>query len=125
MELINLYHGTSILRWSRIQLTGFLEPAPMGDEHVSFTTDLSVARYFAHCAWSTPDEDEIGMVVLKTTNRELALVGLSVEPFSSEVWGPGECDWEKEMACENAVPIEVLDIAEVFGPVVRRKGGLG
>jgi len=121
MGLINLYHGTSILRLNRMHLTGYLEPAPMGDKHVSFTTSKSVACYFAHCAWLTPDEDEIGMVVIETTNRELASLGLSIEPFSSEVWGPGECDWEKEMACKDAVPIEILRLTQIFGPIAKAR----
>jgi hypothetical protein len=116
---MKLYHGTSILRWNRIQLTGFIEPPSLGDDHVSFTTDKAVASYFAHLAWLTPDEDEKGMVVLSTTTSMLESKGVFVKPFSSEVWGPGECDWEKEMACTKPVSKEILRVESIFGPISR------
>lgn len=114
-----LYHGTTVRRWFSIQSTGTLDPAPQGDQHVSFTSDKAVAAYFAQIAWLCTDEDEIGVIILETHKGALARHGLIAEPFSSEAWGVGECDWEKEWTVAGAVPSRLLSVHSTFGPISR------
>lgn len=92
-----LYHGTSVKRWESIQRDGVLRIAPYGDQHVSLTTSVSVARHFAELA---AECDDCAAIVLMVDERDV-----QAEPFSSDVWGEGECDWEKERACFDDIPL--------------------
>lgn len=116
---MNLYHGTTILRHERMKLMGFVQPAPYGDQHVSLTDCPKVASYFALNSYQQDDEDELGMVILETHTGALERHGLSVAPFSSAVWGPGKCDWEREYACADPIPIDLFRVPLIFGPIAR------
>lgn len=104
------FHGTSSVRWASIQADGLLRKARFGDQHVSLTDDIEVARYWTQMACST-DEGATPVVLRVDTT------GLPTEPFSSVVWGDGECDWESETACMVDVPIDRVTVHE-FEPVV-------
>lgn len=117
---MKLYHGTSIRNWDFIRLSGELKPAKYGDQHVSFSTCPEVAAYFAHTAWGIDDWSGIGMIVLETHTGALGRHGLVAEPFSSAVYGEGQCDWEKEYAVMQAVPLSILRVHSKFGPIATR-----
>ena len=117
---MNLYHGTSLRRLALIESSGLIETAPSGDMHVSFSSEIGVAAYFASISYYCDDFDEFGLVVLATTTDKLASSGLSVQPYSSPVWGDGECDWEAEYACLSRMPFSLCDVVMRFGPITRR-----
>jgi len=96
-----LFHGTSAARWASIQRDGIIRKAPFGDQGVSLTDLLSIASYFARLA---AECDGCEPVILSVDADELAALGLSLERFTSDVWGPGECDWESETMCWADIP---------------------
>ena len=122
-----LYHGTSAARWASIQRDGIIRKAPFGDQGVSLTDLPSVASYFARLA---ADCDGCEPVILSVDPDELAALGLPLEHFTSNVWGPGECDWERETMCWAYIPAslarlttpsqEMEDHAELSQRRVRR-----
>lgn len=117
---MRLYHGTSIRNWDFIRLSGELKPAEHGDQHVSFSTCPEVAAYFANLSWAVYDGDGIGMIILETHTGALDRHGLVAEPFSSAVWGEGQCDWEKEYAVSKPVPLSIIRVYSKFGPIATR-----
>jgi RNA:NAD 2'-phosphotransferase (TPT1/KptA family) len=95
-----LYHGTSSKRWESIQADGILRKAPYGDQHVSLTDTIGVARYFAELA---ADCDECEAVVLSVDAE-----GLNTEPFVSNAFE--ECEWERETACLEDIPLSRVSL---------------
>lgn len=96
---LSLYHGTSSVRWNAARKSGVLRRAPFGDTCVSMTDDYRVARYFADMACSS---EEGGKPVILRVDA----TGLDARPFSSQVWEGLDCDWERETACWEDVPID-------------------
>lgn len=119
-----LYHGTSLLRWQRIQDAGHVNPAPCGDKHVSLSTCPHVAARFALSAYEMGEwhgeEDEKGLVVLSVGRGILERHGFKLFPYSSPVWGDGECDWEKEISCLEPIPASLFEVHMLFGPIVQK-----
>ena len=72
--------------------------------HVSMTTDVNVALHFARMACSCDDEDEGGLVVLCVDSDVLESAGFELFEFESDVFGPGACEHENEVACLNEIP---------------------
>lgn len=99
-----LMHGTSSTHWDSIRQDGVLRRATLGDLCVSLTDDVHVARYHAAncCSWSG------GTPVVLIVDVE----GLDARPHSSSVWGDGGCDWEREIACWDDVPLERITVLE-------------
>lgn len=98
-----LFHGTSSELWKAIKEEGFLKRAPVGDQCVSLTSDYKVARYFAEMSCKG---DAGGTPIILKVNAE----GLNAQPFSSKVWGEGECDWEAEIACWEDIPLSRIGL---------------
>lgn len=102
-----LYHGTSSVRWDAVRREGMLRTAPFGDQCVSLTDDVHVARYFAQNACAS---EEGGRPVVLVVDAE----GLDAEPFVSGVWGEDHsCEWESETACWEDVPIHRITVHEM------------
>lgn len=104
-----LYHGTSSAIWAVVQSEGFLRPAPFGHQHISLTTDVHVARYFAQLAVDAaegPDCNE--PVILLADRADLEAVGIRPTPFVDPIWGIGECEWEREEAVSRPIPCDLL-----------------
>jgi hypothetical protein len=103
-ETTILYHGTTARRWRMIRREGVLRRAPFGDTCVSLTDDYRVARHFADNSCSAEiadgDDPKAKPVVLRVDAS-----GLRTEAFSSATWGEGVCDWERETACWEDVPL--------------------
>lgn len=97
-----LYHGTTTKRWAAIQEVGAILPARIGVKVVSMTTERKVADYFAD---NSASFDKCGTVILQIDRAALEKDGFVLEEFSDPVWGDGECDWEKEVACETPIPL--------------------
>lgn len=99
-----LMHGTSSTHWDAIRSDGVLRRATCGDLCVSLTDDVHVARYHAAncCSWSG------GTPIVLVVDVD----GLDARPHSSAVWGEGGCDWERETACWDDVPIERISVLE-------------
>ena len=118
---MNIYHGTSLRIWRKIKDCGYLNPAPQGDMHVSFSCCSMVAARFALNAYQIGEfegeDDGVGLVVLRAWVPKLERYGLKLFPYSSPVWGEGECDWEREIACSEPVPINLLESPVIFGPI--------
>lgn len=107
---MSYFHGTSLKRWKEIQESRFLKRAPCGDLCVSMTSDLAVAHYFADLAVQGDLGYGLGSSLASRENGPIVLVvetrGLNVAPFSSLAWGEnGECDWERETAYWEDIPI--------------------
>lgn len=98
-----LYHGTSSELWKAIKKEGLLKRAPTGDQCVSLTSDYKVARYFAEMSCKG---DTGGSPIILKVNVE----GLNAQPFSSGVWGEGECNWEEEIACWDDIPLSRVEL---------------
>lgn len=90
-----LYHGTSRKRWESIQTDGVLRMAPYGDQHVSLTDTIGVARYFAELA---ADCDGCSAIILLVDAN-----GLQTEQFVSNAFE--DCGWERETACLEDIPL--------------------
>ena len=104
-----LFHGTSSSRLTGIVSAGQIDPAPSGDQHVSLTDDIEVAAYFANLA-SDADEDATPVILVIEGGKVEAL------PFSSDVWGKGACDWEREYASLKPVALEAIKKIEKQDP---------
>lgn len=105
-----LYHGTSSVRWDAVRREGVLRRAPFGDQCVSLTDDIHVARYFARNACAS---EEGGRPVVLAVDVE----GLDAEPFVSGVWGADHsCEWESETACWEDVPLSRITLVEPLVP---------
>ena len=100
-----LYHGTNSLRYSQMLRDGAILPAPSGDQHVSLTTIEQVADYFASVASEWSDDKDTVKIILEFDRDELAAGGFDLQPFQSDVWGDGECEWECEVACQEEIPM--------------------
>jgi hypothetical protein len=104
-----LYHGTSSRRWNAIRKQGILRKAELGDQCVSLTDDYRVARYFADNACS--GDEAMGRPGSKPVILKIDVSGLDAHPHSSAVWGEGLCDWERETACWEDVPLDRVSVA--------------
>jgi len=109
-----LYHGTSTHRLKGILRENCLRESETGDDQkVALTPDRAAAEYFAHLAvvgdrelHGIP-EDETHPVVLEFDGDALIEDGYGLQRYSDPVWGEGECDWEKEIACwQDIKPVE-------------------
>jgi hypothetical protein len=103
-----LLHGTTSTRWAAIRKEGVLRIAPQGDRCVSLTDDHRVARYFADNACA--GDVAMGRRGARPVVLAVDVTGLDARPHSSAVWGEGECDWERETACWEDVPIERVSL---------------
>lgn len=103
-----LLHGTSSVRWAAIRKAGVLRRAELGDKCVSLTDDRRVARYFADNACSADHAE--GRDKSKPVVLRVDVTGLDAAPHSSRVWGEGECDWERETACWEDVPLDRITV---------------
>lgn len=104
-----LFHGTSSSRLNGILSAGQIDPAPSGDRHVSLTDDIEIAAYFANLASHT-DEGATPVILVVEAGKVEAV------PFSSDVWGKGACDWEREYASLKPVALEAIKKIENQDP---------
>jgi len=100
-----IYHGTSQHRYEQMLKDGFIVPAPIGEPHVSFSTERKVAEYFAHISANWSDDPVTKRAILVFDTEQLEADGFTLHPFSSPVWGEGECDWECEIVSMYKIPI--------------------
>ena len=120
--MLALYHGTSTHRLKGILRENCLRVSETGDDKVALTPDRAAAEYFAHLAvvgdrelHGIP-EDETHQVVLEFDGDALIEEGYDLQRYSDPVWGEGECDWEKEIACwQDIKPVEevLIGIQEI------------
>ncbi len=101
-----LYHGTSLYRYNKMLKDGFVLPAPIGEPHVSMSTERKVAEYFADLSVNWSDDPITERAILVFDSDELEDNGFELHPFSSPIWGDGECDWECEVISLVKIPIE-------------------
>jgi len=109
-----LYHGTSTHRLQGILRENCLPVSETGDDQtVALTPDRSVAEYFAQLAvrgdWDFHGipEEKTRPVVLELDGDGLIEQNYDLQRYSDPVWGEGECDWEKEIACwQDIKPVE-------------------
>lgn len=101
------YHGTSLQRASSIMRDGVIKVAPHGVKCVSMTDDARVACYFAALA---ADCDGSVPVILPIDADRLRTDGFDIELFEDQVYGEGECAWERETACWQDIPISYMPI---------------
>lgn len=101
-----LFHGTSSARLNSIIAAGQIDPAPSGDRHVSMSECPEVAAYFANIA-ALEDEDSMPVILVINADK------VDAHPFSSNVWGEGECDWEREMASQKPVLLKSIEKIEL------------
>lgn len=105
-----LYHGTSSVRWNAVRRDGVLRRAPFGDQCVSLTDDIHVARYFARNACCSEEGGEPVVLAVDVAD-------LDAEPFVSGVWGEDHsCEWENETACWEDVPLSRVTLVEPLIP---------
>lgn len=100
-----LWHGTSLDRAAKIMRDGELRVARFGVEAVSMTDDPMVALYFAKLA---ADTDRGTPVILAIDAAQLRADGFELEPFEDDVWGDGQCAWERETVCWQNIPVKYL-----------------
>ena len=105
-----LFHGTSSSRLNGIIAAGRINPASTGDRHVSLSECPEVASYFANLAASADPGSVPVILVIDPAN-------LDVAPFSSETWGRGACDWEREHA--SLKPVAIDSIRKIERPAPR------
>lgn len=113
--MTKLYHGTSLHRYKQIVQDGFICPAPIGEPHLSMSTEKNVAEYFANLATNWSDDPVTESVILELDMSELEKDGFELHPFSSPVWGDGECDWECEIISLVEIPTSYTVRVESVG----------
>jgi len=110
-----LFHGTSTPRWQSIQQDGALRLPSSGYRKISLTTDRSVAEYWAKLAPIVDRKEGRGDgpgVILVLSHSALETGGHWLTEFSDDVWGAGECDWEREVACWSEIDIAQVMVAQ-------------
>jgi hypothetical protein len=110
-----LFHGTSTPRWQSIQQDGALRLPSSGYRKISLTTDRSVATYWAKLASIVDRKEGRGDgpgVILVLSHSALETSGHWLTEFSDDVWGAGECDWEREVACWSEIDIAQVMVAQ-------------
>lgn len=108
---MKLYHGTSAYRYQQmLKDGGVVKMSQIGDKKLSLTSALSVAVYWATSSTKV-DFDEgrsLGCtngIVLIFDQDELLKHGYFLQPFDDQIWGPGECTHEQEIACWSDIDI--------------------
>lgn len=95
---------------------GEIRTAPFGTMTVSMTDRADIAWEFARISLSCPDHDEEGAVVIVMDHDVLKRNGIKAEPYEDQIWGDGECAWEREWATGVPIPSSCIS-----GIVMRRK----
>jgi hypothetical protein len=101
-----LYHGTTTLRLKQIRQENALRVSCTGDPKVALTPDRSVAEYFSFIAVAGDQHDRPGEItrpVILVLDGEALALRHTMEAYSDNFWGKGECDWENEIACWDDV----------------------
>src|SRR3954451_4292516 len=82
---------------------------------MSLATDRSFAKYWPELASITDGKAGRGEgpgVILVLSHSALATSGHWLTEFSDDVWGEGECDWEREVACWSDIEIAQVMVAQ-------------
>jgi hypothetical protein len=89
-DFINpIYHGTCYSE--KIIKEGFIKVAPYGDKHISFSTKVEVAEYFARLPRDSEDNSE-GKIAIFVIERPINAVDFVSQSFGDGIDLSDECE---------------------------------